>query len=150
MAKKRGRLSNTEAYYIHSKMATNSVVDIANAIGRSEAVVKKYIEGKKAIPIVDETQPTPTPAEPVVESTAPATPSPDKHSMEGIAEIYKGVNMKQAIRRARVKHKGRRTGVVMTEEMSGKADTTKEKKGENRFTKGAISKPYGDEGDYED
>lgn len=146
---KRGRLSKAEEYYIQGNRLSKTPVEIASDLGRSESVVKKAIEN---LPIVDTVNPPPN----AVEDTKPEenlvkVPNPGDDAREAIAQVYKGVNMKDSVKRARVKHKGRKTGIVMTEEISGKSDVRdKGLKSGSRMTEDSIFKPHGEEGDYDE
>jgi hypothetical protein len=142
---KKGKLSKVETFYIAQNAATKSASEIAADLGRSVAVVTKEIGAIKAAdpinsPDTEESTQIPSPVE------LPEAPA-DKNTMEGIAQAFKGVNMQQAIKRARVKHKGQKIGTVMTEEMSGKADTVRTANQGTRFANGAIHKPMGEDED---
>lgn len=132
---KRGRLSKVEEIYIHTQMKTDTVEDIAAELGRSVSAVKKYIEGKRVEPKskVEE------------HDDAIDLPKPGDDAREAIIEVYKGVNMKNARERARIidKRTGKKTGIVSTEEMSGKSDSVRGNnlKSGSRLTEGAIFKP---------
>lgn len=134
---KKGRLSKVEEFYIHNNMAGKSVEEIAADLGRSVAVVTKYVTGKQADPINSPD------AEPATEIPAPVEAPAEADG--GVTKIYANGNMQQAIRRARVKHKGNKAGIVMTEELSILGDGDNKKAGNSRFTEGAIFKPMGED-----
>lgn len=140
---KRGRLSKAEEYYIQGNRLSKTPSQIAEELGRSTSVVKKAIDN---LPVVDITQAPPDAVEHKEEQEGILNvPKPGEEARETIAKIYDGVNMKQAVRRARVKHKGKTTGIVMTEEISGKSDSITGLRGKSRMTEGAIFKPHGED-----
>lgn len=152
---KKGRLSKVEEFYIHNNMKDKSVQDIAADLGRSVAVVSKYIAGKQEDPInsPDTEAPTtiPSPSEPV------ETPPADPVDAAITGTQYNGPLRNSLLNRMRVRdgRNGRKIGAIMTESASIDSGKVSVKDGafvvkdqpkpKNRYTDGAIFKPLGED-----